>query len=57
MLNDKNFKRRCRSARSPFDLLLEGDNMKYMLLIYQDEQLWGGREAAKHQEQDTNTKT
>jgi hypothetical protein len=31
--------------------------MKYMLLIYHDEQLWGGREAAKHQEQDANTKT
>ena len=33
-----NFRPECRSGHSPFDLLMEAHDMKYMLLIYLDEQ-------------------
>ena len=37
MLN--NFLRTCRSGYLPFDLLMEAETMKYMLLVYLDEQV------------------
>jgi hypothetical protein len=75
MFDNKNFKVKCRSARSPFDLLMRmqsakwpgrparesragmrvpqtigGTQMKYMLLIYHDEQAWNGLTESERQD-------
>jgi hypothetical protein len=50
MFDNKNFAPECRSAHSPFDLLLEAHNMKYMLLIYHDEQVWNRHTEAERQQ-------
>jgi hypothetical protein len=50
MFDNKNFGVNCRSGRLPFDLLMEAGIMKYMLLIYHDEQDWSGQTETERQE-------
>lgn len=45
-----NFPVECRFRLPPFDLLVEAHNMKYMLLIYHNEQAWRGLSEAEVQQ-------
>jgi hypothetical protein len=38
MFDNKKFSTECRSGQAQFDLVMEAHNMKYMLLVYLDEQ-------------------